>query len=106
MGLQAKPNLTRLSVLAVAVAVAKRGSKQGVEIGDEKATQKGLDVQPFFSEEGCKAKISHWFKDLRTTLVLLSNKSIQLVITKCYTKCCKQGFEITSLRQQVGISWF
>jgi hypothetical protein len=40
MGLQAKPNLTRLSVLAVVVAVTKRSSKQGVEIGEEKAIQK------------------------------------------------------------------
>jgi len=47
MGLKAKPNLTRLYLLAVVVVVAKRGGKQGVEIGEEKATQKGLDVHPF-----------------------------------------------------------
>jgi len=62
MGLKAKPNLTRLSVLAVAVAVAKRSCKQGVEIGEKKATQKGLDVQPFLSEDGCKAQRGCWFK--------------------------------------------
>ena len=62
MGLKAKPNLTRLSVSAVVVAVAKRGSKYGVEFGEEKATQKGLDVQPFFSEEGRKAQRGCWFK--------------------------------------------
>ena len=56
MGLKAKPNLTRLSVLEVAVAVAKRGSKQGVEIGEEKATQKGLDVQPFLVSKVAKHK--------------------------------------------------
>jgi hypothetical protein len=56
MGLKAKPNLTRLSVLEVVVAVAKRGSKQGVEIGEKKATQKGLDMQPFLVRQAAYHK--------------------------------------------------
>jgi hypothetical protein len=48
MDLKAKPKLTRLSALAVAVAVPKRGSKQGDKIGEEKTTQECLGVQPYF----------------------------------------------------------
>ena len=62
MGLKTKQNLTRLPFSEVAVALARRGSKQGYEIGKEKATQKGHDVQPFFSEEGPNAQRGRWFK--------------------------------------------